>query len=271
MVEHESDGINEAFQSSARAWLTAGGLVAERLVRAREQQLRDAQAISEQATREARKRLDAQRATDRASLKVVSREAWWERASPEQIGVAWETAQAWRDSDPVAAGAARQIGERLRDRWAIDVDSLGADPGAVRDALDKRERALRLSEQAREKQRGDEAAADELVVQADRADRAQEDRRAEAQRAEQPTSDGADRGAADALYDSAERRAAMAEQLGEIADEETVEAVVTADITQGRPAQDAVDRVPARAPVARRGRGRGAAKRGATRRSERGR
>src|SRR4051812_16196409 len=99
MAEHEPDGINEVFVSSTRVGLPAGGLVAERLIRQREQAHRDAQAASQQAACELQTRLDAERAAARASLRPVERAEWWDRAEPEQIGVAWETANAWRDID----------------------------------------------------------------------------------------------------------------------------------------------------------------------------
>lgn len=270
MNEHETDGVNETFHSNARAWLTAGGLIAEQIVRQREQAHRDAQAVSEQQVYETYWRIDAQRNAAIASLRPMHEQGWWDSASAEDIGVMWETSNAWSrepNGHPVAIIDSDRMREQLRTRYAIDVDSLDADPGAVRDALDKRDRARELSERAREKQREDEAAADQLVAQAYQADRAQDDRRADAQRA--AAGGDVDRAASDALYDSAERRAALADRLSEIADQATVEAVVTADTMHARPAAEAAAAAPSRAPVARRGRG--GAQRGATRRSDRGR
>jgi hypothetical protein len=76
--------------------------------------------------------------------------------------------------------------------------SLDANPAAVQDALERRERVLRLATHARQSARVDEAVAAPLMVAAGRADTDQD--RDESARA-------------DALYDSAERRREMAADL----------------------------------------------------------
>jgi colicin import membrane protein len=262
MPEHEPDGINEVFASSARVAITAGGLMAERIVRQREQAHRDAQAQSQQATRELQARLDGERRAAAAALRPVGRDEWWDRASPEEIGVAWETASAWRNVDADAQRTANRVRDELRRRYAIDVDSLDADPTSVQDALERRERALRLASQARESARVDDAVAAPLLVAAGRADR-QED----ADRDVDPE----DYARTDVLYDSAERRRRLAAELEGVADEETIEARVVADTNQALPAKEAVSSTPRRTPAARRSRGKGSQTRSPVRRSERGR
>jgi len=44
----QTDGIDEALEATLRVALTVAGRVGERIAREREQQLRDAQAVSEQ-------------------------------------------------------------------------------------------------------------------------------------------------------------------------------------------------------------------------------
>jgi hypothetical protein len=255
----ESDGINEAFQGSARVAITAAGLMAERIMRQREQAQRDAEAASQQEARELQARTDSERGAARASLAPVSRDEWWDRAGAEEIGVAWETANAWRDVDPDAQRTVDHMRDELRGRYAIDTDSLGADPTAVAEALERRERAARLAAQARERARVDEAQALPLMVAARVADRDQDERNPE----------DPERG--EELYDSAERRRELASDLDGVADDETIEARVVADTNQARPAEEAVSSGPARTPTARRARGKGSQVRSPVRRSERGR
>ncbi|MDX6705038.1 MAG: hypothetical protein QOI48_884 [Solirubrobacteraceae bacterium] len=76
MAEHETDGVNETFQAAARVAITAGGLLAERMMRAREQAMRDAQAHSEQQARELHERMNSERAVARQSLARVGRDEW---------------------------------------------------------------------------------------------------------------------------------------------------------------------------------------------------
>jgi hypothetical protein len=261
MAEYEPDGVNEAFMTSARTALAAGGLIAERLIRAREQAVREAEARSQQHARELQARINAERAAARASLAPVARDVWWKRATTEQLGVAWETANAWRDLDRDAAQTVDHMRDQLRTRYAIDPDSLGAEPSAVQDALDRRERALRLATEARQQARLEDSVAAPLLASAALADRDQ------AARAGDP--DNVAREAT--LYDSAERRRTLAAELEGVIDDETVEARVVADTSQAHPAQDAAADGPARAPRARRSRGRSSQARSTVRRSERGR
>ncbi len=257
----EPDGVNETFESTARVALTAAGLMAEQIARARQQAQHDAQAASEQEARELQTRIDAERGAARASLQPVDRDEWWDRAGPEDIGDAWQTANAWRDVDPDAQRSADRIRDELRRRYAIDVDSLDADPGAVREALERRDRAEQLSTESRERARQEQATAQLLLRDADRAD-AQQD----------PGRGDVDRDHAEEHYDSAERRRDMAADLEGVADAETVEARVVSDTNHSRPPEEALaSGGPQRTPAARRSRGKSGPARNPPRRSERGR
>ena len=263
MADHDPDGMEETFESTVRVALTAAGLMAERVARARQQAAHDAQAASEQEARELQTRIDAERSAARASLRpMLEQDAWWDSASAEQIGDNWQTANAWRDIDPDAQAAADRIRDELRGRYAIDVDSLDADPAAVQDALERRERALRLSVEARERAAEERATAQLLLRDADRADLEQD-----------PVAGAVDRERADEHYDTAERREDLAASLDGLGvDEETREARLLADKNQGRPAHEAVAEAPQRPPVARRSRGQaGKGRSQAPRRSDRGR
>ena len=178
----EPDGVNEALHASTRVALTVGGLVAERMMRAREQAHREAEAASQQEARELANRLDAERAAARAQLAPVAQDDWWDRAGPHDIGLAWETAKAWEHADPDASRTVDHMRDELRRRYAIDTDSLDADPAAVQDALERRERALRLAAEAREQARVDDAIAVPLMVGANAADREQDRDRGGARR-----------------------------------------------------------------------------------------
>jgi len=256
----EPDGINETFESTARVAMTAAGLLAERIARARQQAQHDAQAASEQQARELQTRLDAERGAARASLAPVQRDEWWDNASAEDIGDAWQTANAWRDVDLEADGATGRIRDELRGRYAIDVDSLDADPEAVREALERRERALALAVEERQRAQQEQQTAQLLLRDADRADAQQDPDRADV---------GRERG--EEHYDSAEGRRDRAVGWAGVADDEAVEARVVADRNQGRPAHEAVAQAPKGTPTARRTRGQGAQVRSTPRRTDRGR
>lgn len=253
-MAEDTDGIEEAFEGQVRILVTAAGQVAERLARAREQALRRAQAHSEQQAREMQSRLEAERRAARVELASGYRPDWWDRATPEQIGHAYQVAQAWAHEDPEAVRAEQRIRDELRTRYGIDADNTGASPDAVQAAI-QRAGWAQASDAERNREQADRAEAHRLIQDADRQDRLAEEARSAAllepdpeerlraaREAEQrePTaghlqSDG--RG----MYDTAERRRTTASALeAQGIDQEVVATRMRADTSQALPATRAV-------------------------------
>lgn len=265
----ESDGIDEALDGHMRVLITAAARMGETLARAREEASRRAQADSERAARELTSRFEAERAAAHTEMASVHRGDWWERATPEQIAGAYQTAHSWAQDDPEAARAEERMREELSTRYGIDVDNTHADPNAVREAI---ERAAQSPEQsAAEKQRAaaEQAEAARLLTEADRADhdadrsRAAGDSEAEHHERQDQQSEAemrqaqadAARAAAQPLYDSAERREATAADLEtKGVSPEAVSARMRSDVSQAQPATQAAASVRDKSPKARKGR-----------------
>jgi colicin import membrane protein len=246
----ESDGIDEALEGMSRVGLTVAGRLGEQLARAREQELRRAQAAEEQQARELQARFDAERAAARAQLAPVMDNRWWDTANGRDIERAHETATGWKDHDPAARDAAEVIRDQVQRRYGLDVDNLGADDASVAEALAKAERDREQAEQERRAGRDETAQAVQLLAEADREDRdraqevTQENQRPEALAGE-----------AGIKYDSAERRQDLAASLEDVADREAVQARLSADQDQATPPSAAVAKAPGRNPKARKTRG----------------
>jgi hypothetical protein len=225
-MTEETDGINEAFTGGLQIALTVAGRIAENHAREREQQQRDAQALSEQAARELQARLDGERSAARATFAPAERDEWWERAGAEEIGRTWEAANTWKDIDPDASRTVDVMREQLRERFGVDVNELRVDPTAVREALETHRQAA-AGQRATASNEGLEAVA--LLAEADHAERAQSTMPA----------DELDEHSA-GLYDSAERRRELAASLQGLADGETIEARVLADTHEAQPAHEAL-------------------------------
>lgn len=136
----ESDGVDEVVGGGIRVAITAAGLVAERLAQGRAQRAREAEAASIEEIRRLEARLDVERSTARAQLAQVDRDGWWENAGVSDVADAWETAQSWRQLDPVAERAAERIEREVRDRYGVDVhDVEGLDRVALERAAAARE------------------------------------------------------------------------------------------------------------------------------------
>ncbi|MGN7150785.1 hypothetical protein ACTHQ6_17505 [Arthrobacter sp. SAFR-179] len=246
----ESDGIDEAIESMSRVGLTVAGRLGEQLARAREQELRRAQAAEEQQARELQARFDAERAAARTQLAPVMDNRWWDTASGRDVERAHETATAWKDHDPAARDAAEVIRDQVQRRYGLDVDNLGADDASVSEALAKAERDREQAEQERRTGRDENAQAVQLLVEADREDR---DRQQNVDEDNQRPEALAEE--AGLKYDSAERRQELASSLESVADREAVQARLSADQDQATPPSAAVAKAPGRNPKARKTRG----------------
>ncbi|MET1087675.1 MAG: hypothetical protein ABWY04_11245 [Arthrobacter sp.] len=171
----EADGMEDAVDGAMRTGLMVAARIGEQLARMREQEQRTIAAAEEHRARELQERFDAQRAAARAQLAPVAREDWWDKATPEMIERAHETATAWKAYDPDAAHAAGIISEQVQSRYGIDVNNTGADEASVSEALARAQQARLDAERERTKAaaaRTDEVVAGAAVAGADRQDRA---------------------------------------------------------------------------------------------------
>ena len=239
-------------------------MIAERFARAREKALREAEARSVQEGRELRTRIEAEGPTAVAQFSPVHQDEWWDKAQPDQIGIAYETAHAWAPHQPEAARAQDKIRDEVRTRYGVNVDDANGDPVAVRQAVERAERLRSQAAEERARAEKDTADGRALVSDADRIDQAADreangsspegtvEPEAERQRADEVREEGRD------SYDSAERREAMAHDLeAKGIGSDVVAARVRADVDQGRPATEVTKGRTGRAKKARGSRGRG--------------
>jgi hypothetical protein len=265
-MAEESDGIGEAFDGQIRIALTAAAQMAERFARLREDLSRNAQARTEQQNRELQVRFDAERNAARASLAPVQQPEWWNHADVSDIATAYETAEAWRPVDDDIARTSDRMREELRSRYGVDVNNLGADPAAVREAITRADQDRASAATAREKSLRDYAEANSLLTTADQLDKDAEEKDRQRERDEQANdapaeglsrdelTSEADRYRDDAAttYDSAERRgefAASMEKSG--VDPELQKARLVADRDNGTHPSAAVATKPGKQTKAR--------------------
>ena len=268
-MAEETDGIEEAFEGQLRVLVTAAGQIAERLSRAREEAARRAQAVSEQAAREMQDRFEAERKTAQLEVSRVHTPEWWDRATPEQMAHTYQVARAWTREDPEAARAEQTMRNEFRSRYNLDVDKTDADPAAVSAAMQKAERDRADADAERHRAATEAAEAQLLLNQADQEDRRADEVRLSAEHEHDPDiqaqrlaeaeaagdRSGAIREDGRAVYDSAERRDGTARDLESRGiDGQTVATRMRADVSQAKPATEAVTGSKSKAPKARRGR-----------------
>ncbi|NCC94302.1 MAG: hypothetical protein EOM10_13635 [Opitutae bacterium] len=197
-------------------------------------QARQAEATSVQEARDLHARRAAEWQAARADLAATTRTEWWDRATVEDIAHTYQTATAWA---PVEAEAGRYrdtMRDQIRTRYGVDVDGAVDDAAVARRIKDELDRQAEM-ERTRANAEVVEAAA--LMEHADRVDRAAEERDNRAQQVEAEHL----RDDAGLVYDSAERREALAAELRRKGvDGKAIEARVTADVGNAKPATEAV-------------------------------
>lgn len=265
----ESDGVEESFEGLVRVAVTAGARFGENLARLREQMAREAEARSLQESRELQARFEAERKAAVSGLRNVQRGEWWDQAKPEDIGRAYATAKAWEGHDQEAASARDRMDSELRTRYGVDVNNLDSDPAQVQAHLARMEaeRVEGLAAEERRKEAQERAEAENLMRDGDRLD-GEAERSADASVFEPNPADRQEaavesetlrervnetRDESGLAYDSAERRGERAAALENRGfGERSVEARKIADLSQGKPATEAVKRT--KAVKARKGR-----------------
>ena len=124
----EPDGVvNEVEQLLQRGGQAAADLARQRAL-ARTRELRDNAREAQRAADHAQARLEAERQLASAQLANVDREDWWEHATAGEIVETWETAQRWREHDPVADRAATNVRAQMIDRLGVDPTRTGQEP-----------------------------------------------------------------------------------------------------------------------------------------------
>lgn len=163
MSDH--DEVGQEVGQQARIALTIALQMGEKFARLREEISRDAQARSGAQARELSARFDGERSAARASLQVVDRPEWWDRASVQDIARVAETAAAWKNHDPAAVHAAAVVSREVSERYGVDTTALEATVAPERTGAGE-----------------DLTEAQLLIAEADRLDRANEARTVNASR-----------------------------------------------------------------------------------------
>lgn len=232
----EADGIDDVVENTLRAGLMAAARIGEQLARLREQEQRRIQQEEEQRARVLQERFNAAQAAARAQLEPVSRDDWWDKATPAMIERAHQAATAWKDYDPIAAEHAARIKDQVQQRYGIDVDNTGATEQQISAALAEAERARGQAQEERSNgaaARTDEAVAGVAITGA---------RREDAARSAEPGQES---------WDTTERRSNLAANLSKSVHPETAQARLIADTHQGTHPSAAVTSRPKTAQTAK--------------------
>ena len=219
----DNDGVDEFFNEQVRVGIGVLSQVAMVAQRAREVAERQREAAERAETEQLRERMAAEREAAHAVMNNTRTPGWWEQATPQEVGRTYAVAHAWAEAgDPLAQLTRENMHNTIQARYGMSPEALQA---MVREAELERDRDL---------------------SDADRVERRASTERTSEQRGEAEVGvatalDGAQDARRDAAYDSAERREAFAERLrNEGVDDQLVADRLRSDMSQGRPAAEAV-------------------------------
>jgi len=205
LIEQHEDGVDEALAGTMRVVTMAAARVGERLVRFREEHLREVQARSEREARELQLRFDSERAAARAELRVVQEPGWWGRADTADVARVWEVASAWKNHDSDIAGHSDHIREEVQQRYGFDPANVSDVTRDVLIATEEAARARSTEGAERAKVSGERAEAATLLAQADALDDLARENRAQADKLAHDIEWEGDRGENKELYPAAEQ------------------------------------------------------------------
>lgn len=248
----ETDGVDEALDQNLHVLLTAAARAGQEIARLREDQERRAAALTAGEREALAARLSAEHRLAASQFEQVHHSQWWDSAKREDVVHTWQAAHTWRE-DPAAERAITRMRDEVRERYGVEVEREAAGL-EVRELLDEATRERQAADLEREKSERDQTEARQLLHAADRADEAQERGSVQVRSSVELTDE------ATTAYDSAQRRMERADVLDRAGvNKETAAGIVRADISQARPAQDAVREQPGKA-ATRKGRSSGAAR-----------
>jgi hypothetical protein len=117
----ESDGIDEVVAGAVRVAVQAAAWRVEASARRRQQEaLTAVRGSTDQYTRYVAQQQTGRDAAGTELRHTVDEPGWWDTATPDQVGRAWETAQTWRDASPDVDRQARLIEREAARRWGVD-------------------------------------------------------------------------------------------------------------------------------------------------------
>lgn len=241
MTNDDADGgVHESIAANMRAAAMVAMQVGERLAKTWTDLAREAEQWSAAEAALLAARLEAERTAAIASLTVVDRPEWWDRASVEEVAGMVETATTWRDRDPAAARALTVIDRQVQDRYGLPAEALQQRARADQDRTEAIQ-AVATADFLDRAAAGHEVHADPPDAREGSPEVGLQQRQIEqVQSAVDSSASDVAREAGETAYDSAERRDAFAATLEGSAEADLIAGLVRADVNFAYPAQQAV-------------------------------
>jgi hypothetical protein len=137
MATHDpTDDMAQEVERQLQLAITAATLAARKAVAHRQASLTQARADSDARAANLRAQLDRERILASARIQPVFDSAWWENATPTQVGEMWQQTAQWRQPTPGEPDdqfdrapfdrAAQRIEHETHNRWQLDVYDVAA-------------------------------------------------------------------------------------------------------------------------------------------------
>lgn len=121
---NESDGIEEPLEQVLQHGLAVAAQLGREVSRMWQQRMEEKAKLTEREARRLQMAFDSEKRTALAALKPTQEAKWWDQAKPAAVIEAYRVANAWKDHDPAAAAAEKNIREQAATRFGIDGQGL---------------------------------------------------------------------------------------------------------------------------------------------------
>lgn len=121
---NETDSLDEPLEQVLQHGMAIASQLGREVSRMWQQRMDEKAKLAEREARLLQMAYDGEKRTAMAVLMPTENGKWWDQAKPADVVEAYRVASAWKDHDPIAAKAEKNIREQAEARFGIDGEGL---------------------------------------------------------------------------------------------------------------------------------------------------
>lgn len=143
---NDTDNLDEPLEQVLQHGMAIASQLGREVSRMWQQRMEEKAKMAEREARRLQMAYEGEKATALSALKLTGDSKWWDLAKPKDVVEAYRIANGWKDHDPAAAQAEKNIRDQAQARYGIDGEALAAGKGAPAAEVDRRHELARDAE-----------------------------------------------------------------------------------------------------------------------------
>lgn len=143
---NDTDNLDEPLEQVLQHGMAIASQLGREVSRMWQQRMEEKAKMAEREARRLQMAYDADKGTALAALKPTGDSKWWDQAKPKDVVEAYRIANTWKDHDPAAAQAEKNIRDQAQARYGIDGEALADGKGATAPEVEPRHEQARDAE-----------------------------------------------------------------------------------------------------------------------------